>query len=628
MKMNCFFFKFNVIGPNLPFTSLERCTNLRPVVDLNLHSEEENGGGDTTSKAEDIKKNQPMEVEESDGGEGLRDRSPFSDGSDDDNSSLNEDHIERKRKTNANDEDKYPRQHKKRRDTREVKESRAEKNVIVKKTKNSHGSSKLTIGCEKCPFTAVGPQRRYCMMHHLLKHETAVKTLKCPQCPQHDGISGKQLYNLHLSFHKQKTKCEYCQKDIIDFDLAQHYRTHVDTVYRCQTCPYPTTSLEKYLKHAFLFRTPVKCHICSEFFSVRREFRSHLREEHKVVEESFGDFEGCGKMHVSKKVPQAHQTHTNPSDGGKSRVSVPSSETSGLVEAALDGGSCPTNTEDILKSEPFEPEKFDYSDDAWLPENDNYSSSSESEESLMGKKSSDPSDQEENSDISEGDAHRLVRTQGSATKKTNKTEKTIVTKKTRKSRRQTARKLKVACESCPVTTSGPMRLYRMTHHLLRHEKCDKPLKCPHCPGHEGFSGKQLYNLHLSFHKEECTCSYCQNPVVYFDLAEHYRTHVDTVHQCPTCTYPAISQEDYVMHDSFHFSTLNCQICSEKISNRRSFLVHMHEVHGAIEKMTCDFEGCGRSYLSKRSLAFHQRKAHTTIHFNWESPCVCEICGKG
>lgn len=214
---------------------------------------------------------------------------------------------------------------------------------------------------------------------------------------------------------------------------------------------------------------------------------------------------------------------------------------------------------------------------------------------------------------------RRPKSLNSGAKRRKKTSKITVVTKERKLPRERAI---FSCDSCPF--QGKFERSRIEHHLRKHEMKEKFLKCPDCPMHEGFSGIQLYNLHLSYHTETNRCTHCQEKIIYFDLADHYRAHGVTVYQCPACRLCFTTQEKFLKHSQRYgaeANTYGCHICTDKFSSRRYLLSHLYEVHAAISKLTCDYEGCGKEFLNPSLLSVHKTKTHKN------SATICQECGK-
>lgn len=205
--------------------------------------------------------------------------------------------------------------------------------------------------------------------------------------------------------------------------------------------------------------------------------------------------------------------------------------------------------------------------------------------------------------------------------KVSKVEKVTDKINTKKKKPPLRRKLKFACERCPLKINRFERSH-IEHHLQRHETDEKTFKCPECPNHQGFSQEQLFNLHMTYHKLTTQCVYCEEKIIKIQLADHYLTHSDvgTVYRCPLCLFCSTSQEKYITHILRRSATtFECYLCPEKFHSRAKILTHLHDVHHAIEKLNCDIVGCSESFLNKTLLDIHKRTHGNTF--------FCQQCGK-
>ncbi|XP_058836030.1 zinc finger protein 431-like [Topomyia yanbarensis] len=98
-------------------------------------------------------------------------------------------------------------------------------------------------------------------------------------------------------------------------------------------------------------------------------------------------------------------------------------------------------------------------------------------------------------------------------------------------------------------------------------------------------------------------------------------------ECDQCDKFFYEQKRYEGHMRVHagLKPAVCEICKKGFSKWAYLKEHRQMVHEAVkERLTCDFPGCGRTFIWKQHLKFHQSKKHTGPH---EPKSMCELCGK-
>ena len=100
------------------------------------------------------------------------------------------------------------------------------------------------------------------------------------------------------------------------------------------------------------------------------------------------------------------------------------------------------------------------------------------------------------------------------------------------------------------------------------------------------------------------------------------TTVERKLECGICGKQLKTAKSLKSHIERHWkSRYHCTVCDKSFAGNASLKSHVTAVHEG-QKVSCPIEACGRTFLSKNSLA-----AHVKIH-NSDFAYKCEICNKG
>ncbi|KAG6496525.1 hypothetical protein ZIOFF_044392 [Zingiber officinale] len=134
-------------------------------------------------------------------------------------------------------------------------------------------------------------------------------------------------------------------------------------------------------------------------------------------------------------------------------------------------------------------------------------------------------------------------------------------------------------------------------------------------------------------KQECVCDEpgCGKRFKYpSKLKKHKDSHVKLDHLevvCyePGCMKPFTNAECLKAHIRTAHQYVNCPICKTK-QLKKNLKRHqrLHEANEVIERMQCDFEGCGCTFSNVSNLRQHLKVVHQNLH-----PFTCSFpeCGK-
>ena len=93
-------------------------------------------------------------------------------------------------------------------------------------------------------------------------------------------------------------------------------------------------------------------------------------------------------------------------------------------------------------------------------------------------------------------------------------------------------------------------------------------------------------------------------------------------ECGICGKQCTEVKSLKSHIQRHWNTrYQCILCDRSFALNTSLKAHIRGVHEG-ERLVCSVEGCGRTFLEKKTL-----DAHMKIH-NCEFAFKCEICSKG
>ncbi|KIM33755.1 hypothetical protein M408DRAFT_60486 [Serendipita vermifera MAFF 305830] len=147
----------------------------------------------------------------------------------------------------------------------------------------------------------------------------------------------------------------------------------------------------------------------------------------------------------------------------------------------------------------------------------------------------------------------------------------------------------------------------------------KNLRCEHEGCSKSFSTSQKLKAHIKVHQENryaCTTEQCLMEPQYFQTWSLLQAHIQTAHP-PTCPHPGCerkftSQKNFKVHLKIHEERkiqgeledrMDCDESNDEVapSNRRATDVG--------REWNCDWEGCEKSFKSKRAMKVHINVSH-------------------
>lgn len=133
-----------------------------------------------------------------------------------------------------------------------------------------------------------------------------------------------------------------------------------------------------------------------------------------------------------------------------------------------------------------------------------------------------------------------------------------------------------------------------TQSIFKKQRQPKEYNCEYCAGK--YTTIKYLNIHLKMshpHPKGFKCNDCDAT---FDVDRALETHRRKAH-----------------------TEFTCKLCDKVYKSSRTLLRHV-QGHSGLRKFKCDYENCGKSFVSQHNLTSH-RRVHST-----ERNYVCELCG--
>lgn len=212
----------------------------------------------------------------------------------------------------------------------------------------------------KCPIC----KKEFALARNLTIHlrmHSGEKPYECPICKK--CFARKENRKTHMKSHAghRPFMCPQCGKM---FARKSHVKGHIqshfrDSVRRCETChsQFPdTNSLWEHMRKSHNLAIEAVCHICNEIFTLKKNFRRHLKKMHGLNSKfpSMSQVDGlscptCCDVFYSRKALECHirQAHNKPNQSASREPSpseVCSSDCSNEIDEHLDTSTIDTST--------------------------------------------------------------------------------------------------------------------------------------------------------------------------------------------------------------------------------------------------------------------------------------------